>query len=331
MGAGSSVTRVPVTHQHLVAAEASLPLDGSDLLAADGSIDQAAAVAEVVRLRALLQDAASEADIEAKIAPGLVDYLSDLFLQNDQDQSGLLDVDEFWALLSHDAQLRLEDETIESLRHQADANGDGQISWREFLSASHAIWAEQQVDESWEWSAETGWHDPSRNSEGGGAETAAGGGPAGDAAASEAEGNIGGREEEGESRSRSPASGQLKRAKTSVILADFAATDQIVDEADAIAEMPSQKAEEGADADACAATADAVEEAGEGEAAAPAAAPAVAGEAAAATEAATDADAAASVVVVEGDAAPAAAASDEGGTPAEVVAETEAEAAPAAA
>tara|TARA_B110000208_G_scaffold168641_1_gene208909 strand:+ start:2097 stop:3092 length:996 start_codon:yes stop_codon:yes gene_type:complete len=331
MGAGSSVTRVPVTHQHLVAAEASLPLDGSDLLAADGSIDQAAAVAEVVRLRALLQDAASEADIEAKIAPGLVDYLSDLFLQNDQDQSGLLDVDEFWALLSHDAQLRLEDETIESLRQHADANGDGQISWREFLSASHAIWAEQQVDESWEWSAETGWHDPSRNSEGGGAETAADGGPAGDAAASEAEGNIGGREEEGESRSRSPASGQLKRANTSVILADFAATDQIVDEADAIAEMPSQKAEEGADADACAATADAVEEAGEGEAAAPAAAPAVAGEAAAATEAATDADAAASVVVVEGDAAPAAAAADEGGTPAEVVAETEAEAAPAAA
>ena len=151
MGSGASIDRVPFTHVDVLRVEEQRPLDASDLLNEAGEIDAGAAVAEVVRLRELLRSGNDEAMLEATLAPGLVDYLADLFMRNDADASGLLDADEFWVALSQDAHLRLTDDTIERLRSEADVDHDGNISWREFLSASHAIWAEPQFEEvDWE-------------------------------------------------------------------------------------------------------------------------------------------------------------------------------------
>lgn len=148
MGAGSSV---PATHLDALRAEEQRPLDASDLLNEAGEIDAGAAVAEVVRLRELLRSGNDEATFEATLAPGLVNYLADLFMRNDTDGTGQLDSDEFWVALSQDAHLRLTDDTIQRLHAEADIDHDGNINWREFLSASHAIWAEPQYEEvDWE-------------------------------------------------------------------------------------------------------------------------------------------------------------------------------------
>jgi len=64
----------------------------------------------------------------------LVDQLTTLFLQADQDGNGVLDKHEFKKLM-HDADLGLTKKQIKLLYSQADMNDDGSIEYREFIPA----------------------------------------------------------------------------------------------------------------------------------------------------------------------------------------------------
>ena len=70
----------------------------------------------------------------------LVDQLTTLFLQADQDGNGVLDKHEFKKLM-HDANLGLTKKQIKLLYSQADMNDDGSIEYREsFQHASSSFY-----------------------------------------------------------------------------------------------------------------------------------------------------------------------------------------------
>lgn len=140
MGSGTSVA---------LQEEASRPLDASDVNTPRGE----SAKQEVMRLRMLLATHVGNPEAEAfpvqqastdqsvVMAPGLEDYLAQLFRAADVDMSGVLSAEEFWQLLQG-SELGLTPDQIASLQQQTQWNSEsGDVTWAGFVELAPQILA----------------------------------------------------------------------------------------------------------------------------------------------------------------------------------------------
>mmetsp|Transcript_3471 Transcript_3471/g.10651 ORF Transcript_3471/g.10651 Transcript_3471/m.10651 type:complete len:221 (+) Transcript_3471:1-663(+) len=86
---------------------------------------------------AAVDEAAEE--LETKMSPDMKDYLTQLFEHADADGSGVLSIEEFWALLQNSLNLGLTEEKLEQLRSKSDVDRDGSVRWQEFVLVADGL------------------------------------------------------------------------------------------------------------------------------------------------------------------------------------------------
>lgn len=144
MGAGGSAANADRLHG-AVTVEAKKPSDGQDVATPRGK----SAVAEVVRLRALLGECEEEGKLMKKAAfgdaPSLQQYFEFVFAKHDLDKDADLDTAEFWTLMDS-LDINLAPKEIAALQRLTDADGSGSISKTEFLRCAPTFLKKAAMD-----------------------------------------------------------------------------------------------------------------------------------------------------------------------------------------